>query len=380
MVEFTAEQKQLAESVRDFTRKEVIPIAQQVDQNNEIPWDFRKKMANLGYFARIVPKELGGQGLGVTELCIQEEELAYGSATIASSTMASTLFQTPLYLFGTKEQMERFMIPIQRGEAMGSFGLTEPKHGSDFASIESTAVRDGSEYVLNGSKRYIDNTAVSRFFTVWVKTDVNATPKHKGVSLFIVERDHPGFVIDEINDVIGLRGLGVGGFSYKDCRIPKANLVGEENQGFYYAMTTLERGRTPTAAICIGLAQAALDAAKEFAKSRVQFGQPIANFQMIKSKIADMATAIEASRLLTYRAAKLVDARIRSDREACMAKLLAAQTVMMVSSEAVQIFGARGCMKEFPVERFYRDARIFTIGEGTLEMQRLVIARRELES
>jgi alkylation response protein AidB-like acyl-CoA dehydrogenase len=271
------------------------------------------------------------------------------------------------------------MLPIAKGEAMGSIGLTEPDYGSDFASIVSDAHKEGDSYVLNGTKRYIDNTTISKFFIFWAKTDTEIRPKHKGISTFVVERDREGFEVDEINDVIGLRGLGVGGFTCKDVRIPKENLLGNEGEGFYHAMQLLERGRTPTAAICVGLCQASLDAAIDFAKKRVQFGKPISEHQMIQQKLADMAAYTDAARLLTYRAAHTIDQGERSDKEASMAKYVSALAAMFVTRESVQIHGARGCMKEFPVERMYRDARIFTIGEGTLEVQRITVARRLCE-
>lgn len=378
MFGFTEEQNRLRESVREFTKRKVSPLAQQIDKDAEIPWELRKDLAKEGYFGRIIPREFGGLGQGQVEMAIQSEELAYGSATVATSSIASTLCQIPALLFGNSDQIKKFSTPILKGEATGSFGLTESKHGSDFASIESTAVREGNEYVLNGSKLFIDNTSVSQFFTVWVKTDTKVVPQHKGISTFIVERDRPGFKIDVINDLIGLRGLGVGGFSYKNCRIPVENRIGEEGKGFYIAMAVLERGRTGAAAI-VGVAQAALDAAKDYAKGRIQFGRPLVDFQAIQWMIADMATSVEAARLLVFNAARLLDAGGRHDREASMAKLFASEMCNDVTFKAIQIHGARGCTKEWPVERMYRDARIFTIGEGTAEMQRMVISRRELE-
>ena len=379
MIYMSEEQQKIRESVREFTQKRVTPLAQQIDKNADIPSNLRKELAQQGYYERIVPKEYGGLGQGQVELCIQQEELGRGSASVASTVLASVLGQTPMLLYGDKEQIERFAIPIMKGEAVGAFGLTEPKHGSDFASIESTAVRDGHEYVLNGSKLYIDNTSYAQFFTIWAKTDTAVVPKHKGISAFVVERDHPGFKIDMIDDLLGLRGLGVGGFSYRNCRVPAKNRIGEEGQGFYMAMSVLERGRTPVAAMNVGIAQAALDAAKDFAMHRIQFGQPIAEFQAIQWMIADMATSVEAARLLTYNAARLIDAGGRHDREACMAKLFAVETSFQTTHKALQIHGARGCTKEWPVERMFRDARIFSIGEGTVEMQRMVIARHELQ-
>jgi len=376
MIELTQEQTKFREELRIFTENEIKPFAVEVDAKDEIPWELRRRIASKGYFGTIVPKELGGRGGNNVDLCIEEEELAYGSASIASSTLASILCQTPFYLEGTNEQKRKYMVPILHGEAVGSFALTEPNHGSDFGSIESYAVPNGSFYTLNATKRYIDNTSISKYFIVWAKTNLKAEPPHKGISTFIVERDQPGLQVDVLDDVIGLRGLGVGGFTCKDVRVPRENLIGAEGQGFYIAMRLLERARNATAAICVGLSQAALDEAVNFAKKRIQFGRPIAEFQMTQQKIADMAVRTDAARLLTYRAAKNIDNGSRSDKEACMAKLYSAEAANFVTSMAVQIHGARGCMKGTPVERMYRDARIFTIGEGTVEMQRLIIARR----
>ena len=379
MFDFTEEQEKFRSSLKKFVQDEVVPIAAQVDHEDEIPWSFRKKLAEFGLYSTIVPKKFGGKEWGQVELCIQEEELSYGSATIAASTLASTLCQTPFYLVGTDEQKKKYMVPIAKGEAMGSIGLTEPNIGTDFASIESIAKKDGDAYIMNGTKRYIDNTSVSQFFIFWAKTDTDIRPKYKGISTFVVDRDQEGFEVDEINDVIGLRGLGVGGFTCKDARIPKENLLGKEGEGFIHAMRMLERGRTPTASICVGICRSALDAAVDFAKKRIQFGKPIAQHQMIQQKLADMAAYTDAAKLLTYRAASQIDAGGRSDKEASMAKYVSALAGMFVTREAVQIFGARGCMKEFPVERMFRDARIFTIGEGTLEVQRMTVSRRLCE-
>jgi butyryl-CoA dehydrogenase len=379
MFDFTAEQEEFRQSLKHFVQEEVSPIAAKVDRDDEIPWELRRKIAAFGLNGTIVPQEQGGKGWGQVELCIQEEELAYGSPSIASSTLASTLCQTPFYLVGTKEQQERFMVPIAKGEAVGSFGLSEPGYGSDFASIVSTARKEGDGYVLNGTKRWIDNTTVSEYFMVWVKTDTEIRPKHKGISTFVFTRDDEGFEVDQIDDLIGLRGLGVGGFTFKELRVPKENMLGPEGEGFYIAMKLLERGRTPTAAICVGLCQAALDDAIAFAKKRIAFGKPIAQHQMIQQKLADMAAYTDAARLLTYRAAYKIDQGGRCDKEASMAKYVSALAAMFVTREAVQIHGARGCTKDFRVERMSRDARIFTIGEGTLEIQRQIVAKRLCE-
>jgi len=377
--DFSPEEREIAASCREFALAELAPLDAQVDRDAAIPDELRLRLAAQGYLARIIPQELGGLGGSVTDLCLQQEHLAYGSITVASSVMATNLCLTPIVLFGSKAQQERFLPPIRDGQWVGTIGITEPGAGSDAAAMTSTAMRDGDEWLLNGSKRLIDNTSVAQVFLTWAKTDPEVQPGHRGISAFVVERDQPGFVVDKVYDVIGLRGLGVGAYSMHDCRVPLANLVGEEGRGWYYLMRMLEIGRTATGALCVGLAQAAFDIAKAYALERRSFGASLSEHQAIQLKVAETAVRIDTARMLVYRAARLIDAGERSDRESSMAKFWAAEAAFLAANEAVQIFGGIGCTTEAPVERYLRDARIFTIGEGTSEIQRLVVARREFD-
>ncbi|MCZ7526512.1 MAG: acyl-CoA dehydrogenase [Acidimicrobiia bacterium] len=263
---------------------------------------------------------------------------------------------------------------------MGTIGITEPNAGSDAVAMSMTAALDGDTWVLDGQKRLIDNTSVAQVFLTWAKTDPSADPPHRGVSAFVVERDAPGFEVDTVYHTLGLRGLGVGSYTLDGCRIPAGNLIGEENRGWYYLMRMLEIGRTATASLCVGLAQAALDTAKAYALERRAFGTTLSGIQAIQFKVAEMAVRVDTARMLVYRAARLIDAGDRSDRESSMAKFWAADAAFYVANEALQILGGIGCTDEAPVERYLRDARIFLIGEGTGEIQRLVVARRELEA
>lgn len=377
--EFSPAEREIADSCRAFALAELAPVDAQVDREAAIPEDLRLRLAAEGYTARIIPVEHGGLGGSVTDLCLQQEHLAYGSITVASSVMATNLCLTPIVLYGSLSLQERFLPPIRDGRWVGTIGITEPEAGSDAAAMATTAHRDGDEWVLNGSKRLIDNTTVAQVFLTWAKTDPQVEPRHRGISTFVVERDRPGFVVDKIYDVIGLRGLGVGAYSLHDCRVPDDNLVGEVGQGWYHLMRMLEIGRTATGALCVGLAQAAFDAAKAYALERRTFGRALSEHQAIQLKIAETAVRVDTARMLVYRAARLIDAGERSDRESSMAKFWAAEAAFHAANEAVQIFGGIGCTSEAPVERFLRDARIFTIGEGTSEIQRLVVARRELD-
>lgn len=377
--EFSADEQELAASCKEFALNELAPLDAQIDRDAAIPDELRLRLSQQGYLARIIPEEFGGLGGSVTDLCLQEEHLSYGSITVAASTLATNLCLTSIVLFADKAQQERLLPPIRDGRWIGTIGITEPSAGSDAAAMASTAVQDGTSWVLNGSKRLIDNTSVAQVFLTWAKTDPEAQPRHRGISAFVVERDSPGFVVDTVYDVIGLRGLGVGAYSMHDCRVPLENLVGEKGQGWYYLMRMLEIGRTATGAMCVGLAQAAFDVAKAYAIERHSFGKPLSELQAIQLKIADMAVRIDTARMLVYRAARLIDAGERSDRESSMAKFWTAETAFYVANEAVQILGGIGCTSEAPVERYLRDARIFPIGEGTTEIQRLVVARREFD-
>ena len=375
--DFSPSERQIAASCLDFARAELAPVDAEVDREATIPDSLRARLALGGYTSRIVPAEHGGLGGTVTDLCIQQESLAYGSVTVASSVMATNLCMTPIVLYGSAEQRRRFLPPLMDGRWVGTIGITEPEAGSDAAAMSTAAVRDGDTWVLDGSKRLIDSTSVAHLFLTWARTDPAAVPAHRGISAFIVERDAPGFTVDTVYRLLGLRGLGVGAYSLHACRVAAANLVGEEGQGWRYLMRMLEIGRTATAAMCAGLGQAALDVAKVYAARRHAFGRPLSQVQAIQLKVADMAVRVDTARMLVYRAARLIDSGARSDRESSMAKFWAAEAAFQTASDAVQIVGGIGCTDEFPVERYLRDARIFMIGEGTSEIQRLVVARRE---
>lgn len=375
--DFSSSEQEIADTCREFALTHLSPVDAEVDRTAEIPADLRLRLSRHGFTSRIIAEELGGLGGTVTDLCLQQENLAYGSIAVASSVMATNLCLTPLVLFGTSAQQEQFLPPIRDGRAVGTIAITEPEAGSDAAAMRMTAVQDGDHYVLDGSKRLIDNTSVARYFMTWAKTDPQAQPPHRGITAFMVERDTPGFRVDKIYGLLGLRGLGVGAFTLDGCRVPADNMIGEAGQGWYQLMRMLEVGRTATAALCVGLAQAALDTAEDYALERRSFGTTLSNIQAIQLKIAEMAARVDTARMLVYRASRLIDAGKRSDRESSMAKFWAAETALHVANEAVQIFGGIGCTDEAPVERHLRDARIFLIGEGTSEIQRLVVANRE---
>jgi alkylation response protein AidB-like acyl-CoA dehydrogenase len=376
--EFSETEQEISKECREFALAALAPVDAEVDARAQIPAALRRDLAARGYTSRIIPTEHGGLGGTVTELCLQQEALAYGSITIASSVMATNLCLTPIVLFGSEELKERYLPALRDGEWVGAIGITEPDAGSDAAAMAMTARRDGDEWVLEGSKRLIDNTDVAQVFLTWARTDPSAARPHEGISAFVVERDRPGFQVDQVYDLLGLRGLGVGAYSLHGCRVPAGNLIGAEGQGWYYLMRMLEIGRAATAALCVGLAQAAFDEAKQYARERRSFGRPLGDHQAIQFKIAEMAARLDSARMFVYRAARLIDEGRRSDRESSMAKFWAADAAFFVTNEALQIFGGMGCTTELAAERHFRDARIFLIGEGTGEIQRLVVARREL--
>ncbi len=376
--EFSEPERAIAAECGEFARTRLAPIDAAVDADASIPSELRVELARRGYTSRIIPASSGGLGGTVTELCLQQEALAYGSITVASSVMATNLCLTPIVLFGSDELKQRYLPPLRDGRYVGAIGITEPDAGSDVAALATTARRDGEDWVLDGHKRLIDNTDVAEIFLTWARTAPANARSHEGISTFVVERRFPGFALDKVYSLLGLRGLGVGAYRLEGCRVPGANLVGEEGQGFLHVMRMLEIGRAATAALCVGLAQASFDEAKRYARERRTFGKAIGEHQAIQLKIAEMAARLDSARMFVYRAARLIDSGARSDRESSMAKFWAADAAFYVANEALQIFGGMGCTTELAVERHFRDARIFLIGEGTGEIQRLVVARREL--
>ncbi len=375
----TEEHKMIRRMVRDFAEKEIAPRAEEMDATDEFPDDLFRRMGELGIIGLPFPEEYGGSGLGYTSLVIALEEIARVSGSMAITLDAQTsLFCEPVYLFGSDEQKRKYLAPAARGAKIGAFGLTEPQAGSDAGATRTRAVRDEEtgEWVITGQKIFITNGSIADFVIVTAKTDLEAGTR--GISAFIVERGTPGFEAGRDEKKMGLKGSVTSELFFENCRVPAENLVGRENEGFKQFLTTLDAGRVAIAAMAVGLAQGAFERAVAYAREREQFGQPIAKFQAIQWMIADMATEIEAARLLVNRAAWLRERGERFTQEAAMAKLFATEMAERVCHQAIQIHGGYGYVREYEVERMYRDQRLCQIGEGTNQIQRLVIARRVL--
>lgn len=368
------EHEMIRKMVRDFARNEVAPTAAERDEEERFDREIFDKMAELGLTGIPWPEEYGGIGSDYLAYCIAVEELSRVCASTGVTLSAHTsLAGWPIYKFGSEEQKQKFLRPMALGEKIGGYGLTEPGSGSDAGGMKTMARRDGDDFILNGSKIFITNGGIADIYVVFAVTD--ATQKHKGTSAFIVESDTPGFSVGKKEKKLGIRSSPTTEIIFEDCRVPAANMLGAEGEGFKIAMMTLDGGRNGIAAQAVGIAQGALDAATDYAKERVQFGKPIAQQQGVGFKLADMATSIEAARLLTYQAAWLESEGLPYGKESAMSKLFAGDTAMKVTTEAVQIFGGYGYTKDYPVERYMRDAKITQIYEGTQEIQRLVISR-----
>ena len=377
--ELTEEQEMIRRMVRDFAEKEIAPVAGEMDEKGEFPWEIIRKMAPLGFLGLPIPEEYGGAGVDNVSFAIAMEEIARASGSIAITLDAHVSLACEAILqFGSEEQKRKYLAPLARGEKLGAFALTEPEAGSDAAAIKTRAVLSGDEWVLNGQKVFITNGSIADVVVVAAVTD--PTKGHRGISNFIVEKGTPGFRPGRDEEKMGLKGSVTSQLFFEDCRVPKENLLGKEREGFKQFLIVLDAGRIAIGAMAVGLAQAALDASIAYAKERVQFGQPIAKFQAIQWMIADMATQLDAARLLVYRAAWLKDRGMRFTREAAMAKLFASEIAERACHAAIQIHGGYGYTKDYPLERFYRDVRLCEIGEGTSEIQRLVIARQVLGS
>jgi len=373
--ELNDEQQMIRKMVREFAEKELAPRAAEVDAQGQFPWEAIRKMGELGLLGLNVPEAYGGVGADMVSYALAIEEIARACGSTALTVAAHALCTTPLALFGNEEQKRKYLVPLAQGK-LGAFGLTEPGAGSDAASLKTTATRDGDWWVLNGSKIFITNGGLADVLIIVAVTDKSKGTK--GISAFIVEKGTPGFTPGREEEKMGLRGSLTSQLFFENCRVPAANLLGNEGDGFKYALATLDSGRIGIGAMSVGLAQAALEASLRYAKERVQFGQPIANFQAIQWMLADMGTQIEAARLLVYRAAALKDKGQRFTKEAAMAKLFASEMAERACHKAIQIHGGYGYVREYAVERFYRDVRLCEIGEGTSEVQRLVIARQLL--
>ena len=370
---------QIVNMVRDFVRRDVLPIADEHEQKDMVPLGLIEKMKRMGLFGITIPEEWGGMGLDYTTFAMIFEEISKGWMSVGGIIGTHHIMTYVISNFGTHDQKVRFLPAMARGEMRGGLALTEPDAGSDVQSLSLSATRDGEEYVLNGTKMFITNGRHGDTFAVLARTDPNATPKHRGLSCFIAEKG-PGFEVGRDLDKLGYRGLDTCELIFKDYRVAADRLVGgEEGNGFQQVMSGLETGRINVAARSVGVATAAFEAAIKYAQQRETFGKPISQHQAIQLKLADMATKIEAARLLTYQAAEKKDRGERVDLEAGMAKLFASEICAEVTLESMRIHGGVGYIKESPVERYYRDAPLMIIGEGTNEIQRLVIARQLLQ-
>ena len=371
------EQELLRTTVREFANSQIAPHCREWDEGQGFPRELFAQMGELGLTGVVWPTEYGGAGMSYLDLVVVMEELSRADAGVALSVAAhSGLCCAHLNQAGTAEQKRRFLAPLARGERIGCWGLTEPGSGSDAGSARTSAVRDGESFVLNGSKTFITNGGIADVAVVVAVTD-KRRGKH-GVSAFIVERGTPGFRAGRKLDKLGVRSSDTSELFFEDCRVPAENLLGQEGQGFIDTLRILDGGRIGIAAFCLGIAQASYEAAASYARERRQFGRPIADFQATQFKIADMATRIQAARLLTLEAAWRRDNRLEHTLQASMAKLFASEAAVAAAMEAVQIHGGYGFTKEYPVERYLRDSKVGTIGEGTSEIQRLVIARELL--
>lgn len=376
--QFTDEQLMIQSMVREFAREVVAVEAAHRDETKQFPKDVLDQMAELGLMGMMIPAEYGGSGADTISYVLALSEIAYAcAATAVVMSVQNSIVCESLLRFGTEEQKKRLLVPLAQGQVIGAFALTEPNAGSDPVSQKTRAVRDGDHYILNGTKRFITSGKNANTVIVTAKTDEQK--KHKGITAFVVTKDNPGMKVGHEEDKLGLRGSDTTDLVFEDCRVPAADRLGEEGDGFMIAMKGLDGGRIGIAAQSIGVAQAALDASVRYAREREQFGQSISKFQGLRWILADMATELEAARQLTMSAAAMKDRGENYTLQASMAKLFASEMVNRITAKAVQMHGGYGYTKEYPVERYYRDARVFTIYEGTSEIQRVVISNGILQ-
>jgi alkylation response protein AidB-like acyl-CoA dehydrogenase len=377
--DYTPEQVQLRKEVREFAEAEIGPHVLEWDEAQTFPLEVVKKLGRLGYMGSIFPEELGGAGLGYVEYSIIIEELSRVDGSVGIILAAHTsLCANHIYKMGTDAQRQAYLPKLASGEWIGCWSLTEPEAGSDAAGTRSTAVRQGDCWVLNGAKTFTTNAHYADLCVAMAVTDRSGA--QHGISAFIIPATTPGFRPGKKENKLGLRASATGEVIFENCRLPAAQLLGKQGEGFVDSLKILDGGRISIAALSIGMAQGAYDAALRYSKLRKQFGRPISEFQAIQHKLVDMATAIDAARLLNYRAARMLDRGQRVTKESAMAKLFASEAAVRIADEAVQIHGGYGFIKDYPVEKFYRDVKLCTIGEGTSEIQRLVIARQLLKS
>ncbi len=373
------DEKALIEAIRELAQERVAPRAAEIDRTGEFPWDMKELLAQQDILAMPFPVEYGGIGASELSIVMAIEELSRACATTALLLAVQQLGSTPILLAGTDEQKRKYFPKLASGEWLAAYGLTESGSGSDAAAMKTMAVRKGDKYILNGSKRFITNGGLAQVNSVMAITD--PTKGTRGISAFIVERDFPGFSVGRIEDKMGIKGSQTAELIFTDCEVPAENILGREGDGFKIAMGTLDRTRPGIGAQALGIAQGALDLAVAYAKERVQFDQPIAEFQGIQFMLADMATKVEASRLLIYNVAEMIDRGEKNfGQYSSMAKMFASDSAMEVTNDAIQVLGGYGYMKEYPAERMLRDAKITQIYEGTNQIQRLVIARALLNA
>ncbi|MBI5300507.1 MAG: acyl-CoA dehydrogenase family protein [Chloroflexi bacterium] len=378
--QLTEEQRAIRDMVRDFAEKEIAPRAAEIDRTDEFPADIFRKMGEQGLLGLPYPEEYGGGGADTVSQALAVEEISRVSGSVGLTYAAHlSLGCGPFYLFGTEAQKKKWLVPLARGEGLGALALTEAKGGSDLAgSVTTTAELRGNEWIINGSKMYVTSGAVARSITTLSITD--KAQGHRGLSMIIVPRDAPGLVIGKSEEKMGLHGSMTTQVFFEDCRVPKENLLGALGTGFRQAMQTLDGGRIGIGAMAVGLGQAALDASIKYAQERQAFGKPIGDFQAIQWMIADMSVELQAARLMVMQAATLRDNKQAFATQAAMAKLFASEAADRACWKAIQIHGGAGYLRDFPVERFYRDNRLTMIGEGTSEILRMVIARNVLKN
>lgn len=378
--QLTEEQEMLQQTVRRLAEEKVAPRAAEIDEKDEYPWDLKELFSQQELLGLGVPEEYGGTGFGLPSVCLAVEEIARASGSAALIIAAQELGLMPVLVAASEEQKKKYLPRVASGEHIIAFALTEPDAGSDAGGMKSTAIRDGDKYILNGSKCFITNGGLADVYTVFAKTD--PSKGLKGISAFIMEKDTPGFTVGKKEKKMGIRGSQTCELSFENCPIPAENLLGKEGDGFKYAMMTLDRTRPVVGAQALGIAQGALDYAVKYSKERVQFGKPIATFQGLQFMMADMVTKVEAARQLIYKAAHLIENAAENNTSmneisifSSMSKLFASDTAMQVTTDALQILGGYGYMKEYPMERMMRDAKITQIYEGTNQIQRVVIAK-----
>lgn len=372
--ELTENEIIIRNTIREFAEKNIRPVIMEYDESQKFPIEIMKQLGDLGFLGILVPEEFGGAGLGYVEYAIIIEELSKVDPSIGLSVAAHNgLCTNHINMFGSEAQKKKYLPDLASGKKIGAWGLTESFSGSDAAGLKSIAIKDGNNWILNGSKQFTTHGTVGETYVVMAITNKEAGKK--GISAFILEKGMDGLIIGKKENKLGMRASDTTQLTFENCKVPGENLCGEEGMGFINSMKILEGGRISIAACSVGLAQGCLDACLKYSQERKQFGKTLADFQSTQFKLAEMATNIEAARMLTFRAAAMKDAGIPNTKEAAMAKLFASEIAEKASGEAVQIFGGYGFIKEYPVEKFYRDVKLLTIGEGTSEIQRIVIAR-----